>query len=322
MGLFNMSPWSWPMPDDPKDRLVIVYRDLVWLMNSPYSMLVRKQKYQLAGFVRKDAVIQYDTQYGKPMPWFHGFRVDGGKKLEEFYEPKIRKTPVTGMEKEVTLYESPLMILTARNTTSWAHDDANFTWEISARESEQFELLNNHLNEQRATLQDMQEMVQNYRIIADEMTLIADASTRRVNRMKDKAAFLVKENQDVREQLSGQEKTIRELLAKVRKDEARLGMVDKNAVAAGEFEGKTQLQQFEDAVKAVESSMRLVEEVKSAHKAGMEPEVFEKLLRNIDFQYQSLNASIEKMYQVNRPQQTAVKPSGKEKTVEKESSEP
>lgn len=304
MGLFSMSPWKWPMPLNPMDRLIVVYRDLLWLMDSPYAILLRKQKYAFAGFVRKDPFIQYDTQYGKPMSWYKGYRVEEGKgkllndghNLTEFLEPRTRKTPVTGLEKDVTLYESPLFIITARNTSSWAPDDANFTWEISSREAEQFELLNNHLNEQRATMQDMSEMVQNYRIIADEMTILADQASRRSNRLKDKNAYLVKENEDVREQLSGQEKTIRELLAKVRQDEARLAQKDISATTLGTFEGKTQLDQFADVLTGVENAMRLVDQTKAAHKAGMEPEVFQEILRRLDENNVNLNAKVEALY--------------------------
>jgi hypothetical protein len=253
MGLFSISPWKWPLPRGDEEKLVVLHRLFIWLTTeSAYRLFVRQHNFEVYGFVHRDSMLLLDEGYGRAMPWHRGIRfVDN--ELTRWKEPKVRKQPVTGALEETVHQETRLMVITTRNTNDYSDDDDNFTFVIGAREAENYHLLKQHINEQRAANSEINEQANNFRLMVDELASLADITSRRANRLNEKNAYYAKENADLREQIAGQKAKVREMKQMVGYEEAKLSELDKLAISRGHFDGKDMLSQVQEVMTKIQA---------------------------------------------------------------------
>lgn len=280
------------LPKDDKECLkILMYLLEQWIVDTPYKIMLRRHKYAYAGVIENMNMPRFDSQYGRNLSWLSGWKADGSKHkfdIAEYNEPRMHKLPATGELKDTILMENDIFVLCSRNTEDISNDLENFTYEATESELRQFTKTQHHIDIMNASLMDLEDKVNGYRMESERNMALASDYGARVEKAESESRRLREYNFYLEEQVQGLLRERKLLTIKSKEDEAEIEIKEQNAGEIGQLRGMTEAQIMTQAVdKHNEITSKLEEIVPSSGTQGSYVEM-KKMLSSLEEKIKSI----------------------------------
>ena len=285
---------NWPLPREDHDRVKLLMRLLLWINDTPFKIMIRKHKFSFAGVIENTIMPRFDSQYGRNLPWLAGWKADGSKRsfdIAEYNEPRMHKLPVTGELKDTILMENDMFILCARNTEEISDDLDGFTYEASENELKQHTRMEHQIDIMNASLMDLEDKVNEYRMESERNMSLASDYGARVKKAESESRRLREYNFSLEEQVQGLLRERKLLTIKSREDESEMAMKEQNAGELGGLRGMTESQIMAQTVDKHNEISSKLEEILTPDKPQGSYTEMKEMIGNLEKKINTMNDS-------------------------------
>ncbi len=245
------------------------------------------------GFIEDTNIKKYDSQYGKPLSWMKIWIPDnngnGKFELVDQLEPRTQKTPNTGELRDTILSQSPIFLFCARNSESISDIDDNFTYDMPENDIRQAMNLMKHIDEKNIAISDLQDEINKYRMIANNLQTQADTFSRETRKLQDKTNNLTQTNLDLEGKVTELYRQNKLLTIGKTADESKLQEMQMSANDIGESQGMGEMDLIQKSALKMKTVMTSLDALLKGEKSQ---ESYNSLVSKMEDSFNSLKGDI------------------------------